>query len=281
MSSALFEDNDVRFEDAVGVAHPAHRGQARIVSLVPSVTECLIHLGLASQLVARTTFCIHPEAVVSSIPRIGGTKTPNLERIQALKVTHAVMNVDENRKSDARTLSERGVTVVTTHPLDPIDNLDLYRLLGGIFNVREPAQRLADEFLAARAALIEQRRARTRRRVLYLIWRKPFMTVSRDTYISRMLALAGLRTVAPESEDRYPVVEMTRQGIGEVDMILLSSEPFPFKTWHIDEIKAALGLNCPPVHEIDGEMTSWYGSRAVAGCRYLARFVSQLDAVRQ
>ncbi len=276
----LFERGDDAFDDALGVRHPAHHGEARIVSLVPSVTECLVDLGLAHQLVARTTFCIHPDAVVSSIQRVGGTKTPNLERILALDPTHVVMNVDENRESDARALSEHGVTVVTTHPLDPIDNLALYRLLGGIFNAREPAQRMADDFRSAYARLSALARGRPRRRALYLIWRNPYMTVSDDTYISRMLALAGLETIAPPSDDRYPQVDLSSPELGVVDVILLSSEPFPFKPRHADEIRRTLGPNGPAVVDIDGEMTSWYGSRAIRGCEYLAGFVLALDEPR-
>lgn len=276
----LFADSDDAFDDAMGVRHLPHAGDARIVSLVPSVTECLIDLGLASQLIARTTFCIHPDAVVCGITRIGGTKTPDLGRIVALAPTHVVMNVDENRESDARALSERGVTVVTTHPLDPIDNLKLYRLLGGIFDAREPAQRMADEFGVAHARLSALGRRQPTRRALYLIWRNPYMTISNDTYISRMLARAGLETAAPRSEDRYPQVEMTPRSVAEVDVILLSSEPYPFKSRHADEIRDALGSSCPAIVDIDGEMTSWYGSRAIQGCRYLADFVTRLNDSR-
>ena len=119
---------------------------ARIVCLVPSITELVCDLGLADELVGRTGFCIHPRETVRRIPKIGGTKDIKLERIRELAPTHAIVNVDENRREDADALAEFVPHIVVTHPLGPLDNLDLYRLLGETFGREAQAARLCEEF---------------------------------------------------------------------------------------------------------------------------------------
>jgi ABC-type Fe3+-hydroxamate transport system substrate-binding protein len=262
--------------DALGRHHAPAGPGARIVSLVPSITELLFDLGLAGQVVGRTTFCIHPRPAIGEVPRVGGTKTPHLGRIRDLAPTHVVVNVDENRREDAEALAAAGVVVIATHPLTPADNPALYRLLGKIFGRARRAAALARSFEAARRALLDEAAVHPRRRVLYLIWRKPWMTVSRDTYVSRALADAGLDTVAHDPQRRYPEVTPTRSLLAGTDAVLLSSEPFPFKPHHATELRKAAGDPALPVHFVDGEMTSWYGSRAITGCHYLARLTREL-----
>ncbi len=194
------------YVDAVGAEHPVAASDARIVSLVPSVTELLCDLGLASQLVGRTGFCIHPREVVRSIPKVGGTKDVAIDRIRELAPTHVVVNVDENTKETVAELQAFVPSIVVTHPLSPEDNLGLYRLLGGIFGRAPEAERLCDAFSVAYADLTSA--ARPPAAVLYLIWRDPWMTVSRDTYISRTLALVGWETFPAGAGDRYPEVDL-------------------------------------------------------------------------
>jgi ABC-type Fe3+-hydroxamate transport system substrate-binding protein len=241
----------------------------RIVSLVPSVTELLCDLGLAPQLVGRTGFCIHPREVVRDIPKVGGTKDVKIDRIRELAPTHLVVNIDENRKETVEELARFVPSVVVTHPLGPEDNLDLYRLLGGIFDRPVETERLCDEFSAAYAALTAGTRPRAE--VLYLIWRDPWMSVSRDTYISRTLALVGWETVPATAAERYPEIDPAAVA-GSVERVLLSSEPYRFREKHLAEVEALVpGAR---VTLIDGEMTSWYGSRAIAGLRYLGAYAS-------
>lgn len=262
--------------DATGRVHPRAAHDARIVSLVPSVTELLFDLGLGPQVVGRTTFCIHPHDAVASVPRVGGTKTPKLERIKRLGASHVIVNIDENRREDAQALTAAGIDVIATHPQQPQDNLHLYRLLGHVFAREHEAQTLCTEFSRALYDLQQAAAGRARRRVLYLIWCDPWMTVSSQTYIARCLAAAGLDTQAPDSSDRYPQLELDRDAVTGVDAVLLSSEPYPFKDHHAHEVRVACSRPELPVHAIDGEMTSWYGSRAIAGCRYLTRFAGEL-----
>jgi len=235
----------------------------RIVSLVPSITELLCDLDLSEQVVGRTGFCIHPWDTVREIPKVGGTKDLKLDRIRELAPTHVVVNVDENRKEDAEALAEFVPNVVVTHPLGPRDNLDLYRQMGREFDREAEAEVMCGRFEAALARVED----RHEQRVLYLIWRDPWMSISPETYISRTLGLFNWRTVPTTTDVRYPQVDLTEV---EVDRVLLSSEPFHFKEHHRAEVQEL--VPGAKVSLIDGEMTSWYGSRAIAGLDYLAEY---------
>ena len=257
--------------DAVGTLHERAGEDARIVCLVPSITELVCDLGLGDRLVGRTGFCIHPWEVVRAIPKLGGTKDVKLDRIRALAPTHAILNIDENRRHLAQQLAQFVPNIIVTHPLGPRDNFALYRLLGAIFGRETEAERLCaalEHELAELAA-----RAYPARDVLYMIWRDPWMAVAPDTYIARTLELVNWRThpLSP-ADDRYPEVTLERFA-GRVDHVLLSSEPFHFRERHVGEVAAA--VRGAEVSLIDGEMTSWYGSRAVAGVRYLAAYPSE------
>jgi ABC-type Fe3+-hydroxamate transport system substrate-binding protein len=256
--------------DAAGTLHTPAGDEARIACLVPSITELVCDLGLADQLVGRTGFCIHPWETVRTIPKLGGTKDVKLDRIRELAPTHVILNIDENRRELADELAEFVPNIVVTHPLGPRDNLSLYRLIGAIFDRDAEAARLC---ASLEHGLDELRsRAYPRRDVLYLIWRDPWMAVSPDTYIARTLELVNWHSQPPSPDDRYPEVALERYA-GQVDHVLLSSEPYHFKELHLAEVAAAVpGAN---VSLIDGEMTSWYGSRAIEGLRYLANYASE------
>ena len=195
----------------------------------------------------------------------------NLRRLRELAPTHVIVNIDENEKPTVDEIRETVPHVIATHPLAPLDNVALYRLLGGIFDVLPMAEKLAAEFIDAYDDVVASCSALPRRDVLYLIWRKPWMTVSRDTYISRMLSLIGWETYPASADDRYPEVDLATAA-GSVDRVLLSSEPFRFREKHLAEVEALVpGAR---VSLIDGEMTSWYGSRAIAGLDYLREYTA-------
>lgn len=256
--------------DAIGTRHAAVDSSAppRIVSLVPSVTELLCELGLTRWLVGRTGFCIHPAKELANIPKIGGTKDVNIEKIRQLGATHLVVNIDENEKPTVDALAAFIPHIIVTHPLQPLDNLALYRLLGGIFGASARAEHLCGQFqseLDATLALSHQSQAA--HRVLYCIWQDPWMTVSRDTYIAQMLALIGWKQWQHgDSDARYPVFEWTPALLENIDEVLLSTEPYRFTQAHADALERQLGK---PVTLVDGEMLSWYGSRAIQGLRTL------------
>jgi len=265
--------NDRELIDATGTRHEVAGAQARIVCLVPSITELLFDLGLGAQVVGRTGFCIHPKDCVKRIVKVGGTKVIDASRIKRLAPTHLIVNIDENPRTAVAELAAFVPNVVVTHPVQPCDNLALYRLLGGIFSREEQAEELCRRFEAAYEQTTAACAAWPRQRVLYLIWKAPWMTVARDTYISRMLAAVGWDTCEIKSEARYPAFEPTPGLLQEEDVVLLSSEPYSFRERHRLEI-----LDLLPAHSrtrvalIDGSMTSWYGSRAIQGLAYLREF---------
>lgn len=251
------------FTDALGRAHRPHP-DARIVSLVPSITELLCTLGLAPQLVGRTGFCIHPRDVVRPIAKVGGTKDVNLDKLRALAPTHVVVNIDENEKPTVDLLAEFVPNVIVTHPLRPEDNLELARLLGGVFCAEAAAAHWCDAFAEELGALRAMPKGPPQR-VLYCIWQDPWMTVSRETYIAAMLAEIGW-SVPDLGSARYPRFEWNGALVADIDQVLLSTEPYRFTEAHADALERQIGK---PVQLVDGEMMSWYGSRALAGLSYL------------
>lgn len=244
----------------------------RIVSLVPSLTELVCELGLAQRLVGRTGFCVHPAEIVKSIPKVGGTKTVNLEKIRALAPTHVVLNKDENLRQTAEALAAFVPNLVVTHPLAPEDNLALYRQFGTAFGKEQEAEALCARFETAFQAA--KSRKYPERKVLYLIWKDPWMTVSRDTYISCTLRLFGMHTLPAGAAERYPTLQRLNQQ--NIDLVLLSSEPYRFADRHVAQVASLTGR---PVLLVDGEMTSWYGPRAIAGLRYLEDFAARAASV--
>lgn len=246
----------------------------RIASLVPSVTELLAALGLAPQLVARTGYCTHPAAALAAVPKVGGTKDVNLAKLRRLAPTHAIVNVDENRREIAEALRDFVPEVVVTHPCDPEDVDGLIAQMAQAFaalpGVAERAAALRQELQTELAATRPD--GRPERAALYLIWRGPWMSVARDTYIARLLARVGWRTLpatagGDHGAARYPVLRGDEPWLGEVDDVLLSSEPYAFGTAHLAEAQSL----CPQarVRLVDGRLLSWYGAATAEGLRYL------------
>lgn len=259
--------------DALGRVHPPAGPDARIVCLVPSITELLFDLGLDAHIVGRTGFCIHPRDKVKKVPKVGGTKDVNIGRVRELAPTHLIVNIDENEKPTVDALADFVPNVVVTHPQAPLDNLGLYRLLGGVFGRAAEAEELCRRFSAEYERTVAECAALPRQRVLYLIWKDPWMTVSPDTYIARTLAAVGWDTVDVAGSERYPKIQLTPELLSGVDRVLLSTEPYAFREKHLEEVRVLLTVTRHPspvtVSLIDGEMTSWYGSRAIEGLRYL------------
>ena len=223
---------------------PAAAAIPRIASLVPSLTELVFALGLGERMVARTGWCIHPAAGVGRVAKVGGTKDVNLAKLRRLAPTHVLVNVDENRRETVDALRAWGAAapeIVVTHPVDPGDNLALVAQIAACFaaepGVAERAAALAARLRAELAATGTD--GRPAQRVLYLIWHDPWMTVARDTYLSRMLARVGWHSLpaldgGASGRCRYPVVAGDEPWLGEVERVLLSSELFAFAAPHVD-----------------------------------------------
>ncbi len=255
----------------------------RIASLVPSLTETLFALGLGEQVVARTGYCIYPAPVVNAVPKVGGTKDVNLKKLAALKPTHVLLNRDENTLATLAAVQafEPVPHILANHPLTPLDNLDVFRELGEAFNVRPAAEQLCQQFQVAYDAVTAQ--TWQPKRVLYLIWQDPWMTVASNTYISQTLALYGLHTFpAVQAQTigatRYPVIADLNACVKThgINAVLLSTEPYSFNESHCAALQAQLGV---PVHLVNGEYTSWYGSRAIEALPALATWRKALDTL--
>jgi ABC-type Fe3+-hydroxamate transport system substrate-binding protein len=222
----------------------------RIVSLVPSQTEFLIDIG--APVVGRTKFCIHPKEKVGDIAVVGGTKKVLFEKIKELNPDLVVGNKEENYKEEIEELAEEyPVWMSDVFTLD--DAFEMMVSLGKITGKVGDAERMRQICLEALSTV----KGRYQGKVLYLIWRNPWMAAGKHTFIDHMLGFLGYENRV--SDERYP--ELTTEEIKTLrpDKILLSSEPYPFKAKHIHELNEML----PDLSYelVDGELFSWYGSR--------------------
>jgi ABC-type Fe3+-hydroxamate transport system substrate-binding protein len=243
----------------------------RIASLVPSLTELVCALGLAERLVARTGFCVHPAEAVRAVPKVGGTKDVNLARLRELAPTHALLNIDENTLATHEAVQAFVPHCVVTHPLGPGDVPALIDQLAQAFADEPSVLERAAALQAELSAALSWAPPKPPRRVLYLIWRGPWMTVARDTYISRLLAHAGFDTQPAEEGGergaaRYPALAPDDPLWRAVDEVWLSSEPYRFDEAHLAEVQALAPQ--ARVRLVDGELCSWWGARTAAGLAY-------------
>ena len=260
----------VAVTDARGRTLTLDAAPRRIVSLVPSQTELLADLGLDAEVVGLTRFCVHPAGWKEDKQIVGGTKNVNFDRVAALAPDLVLANLEENTRADVEAL-DAVAPVFVTDVATVDDALAMIRTVGRLVGRSDAADALADEIGRRFAAL----RARAPLRVCYLIWRDPWMTVGGDTFIHDVLRRASLTNVFGE-RTRYP--EITSEAIvaAEPDVILLSSEPFPFGERHIAELEHAVpGV---PVRLVDGELFSWYGSRMRLMPPYITGFRASLGA---
>jgi ABC-type Fe3+-hydroxamate transport system substrate-binding protein len=225
----------------------------RIVSLVPSQTELLADLGLDEEVVGLTRFCVRPSGWKGRKTIVGGTKNLLTERIAALRPTLILANREENVREQVEPLAALA-PVHVTDVATVAEALAMIREVGALVGRRREAGALAEEIEARFAGLGPC----PPRRAVYLIWREPYMTVGGDTFISDVMARAGLENVFADHA-RYPEVSPEEIAAARPDVLLLSSEPYPFREEHAEEIGRALpGLD---VRLVDGEVFSWYGSR--------------------
>jgi ABC-type Fe3+-hydroxamate transport system substrate-binding protein len=234
---------------------------ARIVSLVPSLTELLFDLGLGSRVVGRTRFCIHPGELVEKVPVVGGTKNPRLDKIRKLSPDLIIANKEENRKEDVEELQKDFEVMVTE--IDTIDEaLFAIHDIGWSCGVQDQAKKLISDIQLELERVPDEQSATA----VYFIWRDPWMSVGRDTYIHSVLSHWNLENVYSD-RTRYPKTSLPELSLKKPDVVLLSSEPYPFKEKHIAEVSQF----CPgaDVILINGEWFSWYGSRMLKAFRQL------------
>lgn len=231
----------------------------RIISLVPSQTELLSDLGLDNEVVGITKFCIHPAVWHTTKTRVGGTKTINNAAIASLHPDLILANKEENNRQDLEWLMERfPVWISDVKTLN--DALSMLESVGQITGRSESAEQLVDAInrrfgqITLPSSLI---------RTAYLIWNDPYMSINDDTFIDHMLKVSGLINVfAARSDSRYPIVSADDLIAAQPELVLLSSEPFPFGEKHIRQLSGLLPN--AKIMLADGAMFSWYGSRLLS-----------------
>ena len=224
----------------------------KIISLVPSITETLFDLGLTEvEIIGRTKFCIHPENRVKNVAVIGGTKNLNIEKIKALKPDLILANKEENTKEEVEEL-QKYFKVLVTNISTLEDNYYLLKNLGNILNRQETAQKFNIKIYEVFQNFSDM----PKKKCAYLIWQNPYMTVGSDTFIHDILDKVGFENIFKHHK-RYP--EITVEELKAAGFIFLSTEPFPFKQKHVEELQKQLPDS--KVLLVDGEAFSWYGTR--------------------
>ncbi|KUJ52525.1 ABC transporter substrate-binding protein [Chryseobacterium sp. JAH] len=240
----------------------------KIVSLVPSITEALFDLGLTeNEVIGRTKFCIHPSEKVKNIEIIGGTKNLNIEKIRSLQPDLILANIEENIKEQVEILMEDfKVIVYNTETVE--DNYYLVKNLGLLFNKEERAQ----IFNMKIYEVLTEAKINSKVKAAYLIWKKPYMTVGSDTFIHNILSEIGFENLF-KNQTRYPEIKV--EDLAEANVIMLSSEPFPFKEKHITELKDFYPDK--KIMIVDGEAFSWYGTH-IAKCEdYFKALIDEIN----
>jgi ABC-type Fe3+-hydroxamate transport system substrate-binding protein len=252
----------------------------RIVSLCPSLTELVFDLGRGTELVGRTRFCIHPAGRVDAVEKVGGTKNPKIDRIVELAPDLVLLNEEENRREDAEALTAAGITCHVSFPRTALETADMVRSIADAVDARDEGERIARDIETRHTRVIRAAAARPPATFAYLIWRDPIMTVNADTFVSALLADAGGRNVFADDSTRYPTITADALRAADPDVVLLSTEPFPFKPAHADELAADTGIARDRFEIVDGELLSWHGSRTPAGIDYAEQVVERARAVR-
>jgi ABC-type Fe3+-hydroxamate transport system substrate-binding protein len=243
---------------------------SRIVSLVPSQTELLIDLGLSNKLVGITKFCIHPNKVVKSMTKIGGTKNFNIEKIRSLNPDLIIANKEENEETKLKELMKEFPVWISD-----VRNLNqAFKMITeiGLITGKEAAANLLSQNIRRKFEQLESIK-KTNKRVIYLIWKNPFMSINKDTFIHSMIEKCGWNNIISEYNKRYPELSTDEIINLKADTILLSSEPYPFKEKHIEELKKIIPQTTIKI--VDGEAFSWYGSKLLTCSDYFTKLSNE------
>ncbi len=235
----------------------------RIVSLVPSQTELLHTLGLEAEVVGITKFCVHPHKWFREKKRIGGTKTVHLEKVAALEPDLIIGNKEENDREQIEALAAR-FPVWMSDVLTLADALEMIDRVGELAGKPEAARKL-EKAIEIAFQNLQTPEKEIRQKAAYFIWRKPYMVAGGGTFIDAMLDAAGFENVFGQQQ-RYPEIFLEDLSAAQPELILLSSEPYPFAEKHFGPFREA----CPQaeIKIVDGEMFSWYGSRLLQAPGY-------------
>jgi len=244
----------------------------RIISLVPSQTELLYYLGAGGNVVGITKFCVHPKRWKTTKTIVGGTKNIHVKKIKELNPDLIIANKEENVQEQIEELAnDFNVWVTDVHDLKSA--LQMISDIGQLINKPVEAFNLAEKINKNFTGLLKsQQKINT----AYLIWRNPYMSVGGDTFINDMLCHCGLQNIFADKK-RYPVITVDEIIKHQCQLVLLSSEPYPFKQHHINELQ--LQLPGVKIMLADGEMFSWYGSRLLYAIDYFKKISSTINKI--
>jgi ABC-type Fe3+-hydroxamate transport system substrate-binding protein len=263
MDKRLFID---QMHNRVEVIYPPKR----IVSLVPSQTELLYDLGLGDEVVGQTLFCVHPSHMQKIKPRVGGTKNFKEDKINALYPDLIIGNKEENEEQGI-------VSLMAKYPvwMSDIKNLEdalqMIRMVGELVGKQAKAIEISHQISFGFDNLSLQKQGP---KVAYFIWHKPWMVAGKDTFINNMLCRLNMQNVFEALPTRYPEVNDEALHAQKPDLVLLSSEPYPFKQLHVEELRK-IWPNAKYMF-VDGEMFSWYGSRLLKAPNYFTYLLSSM-----
>ena len=247
----------------------------RIISLVPSQSELLWDLGLQNELVGITKFCVHPGEMFRSAKRIGGTKTIKLDEIQKLNPNLIIANKEENQQEQIEELCKY-FPVYISDIYNLQDALQMIKQVGVITDREGQSKKLASS-IDEKYTQFKNQESRYKirdKRVVYLIWKNPYMAAGSSTFITNMLNECGFINTFGNHAGRYPAVSIEELKREKPDFIFLSSEPYPFKEKHIKELQSHLPQT--KIILVDGEMFSWYGSRLLYAFDYFEELIKEL-----
>ncbi len=270
---------DIPTSDASGASVLLPLRPNRIVSLVPSVTETLVDLGLEGALVGRTDFCVHPVSLAGRVSPVGGTKNPRLADILDLAPDLVLANREENREADVRRLREHGLRVWVDHPVTLDDTLEQVRRLAALGAPSERAAALLDRLAAAIAHAAATRPAHPRRCFL-ACWKDPWMTIGRETYAHHVLDASGLANIFADAPGHYPRTDLDEVARRAPEIVLLPDEPYFFTPTEAAELARGPLADSPAlrtgrVHVIDGTLPFWHGPRLAEALAVLGRLANE------
>jgi len=263
------------YTDQTGTTITLAAPPKRIISLVPSQTELLFDLGLEGRIVGITKFCVHPYHFRSTKKIIGGTKKVHIEKIRLLQPDIIIANKEENTEEIVESLRQIA-PVWTSDVITVQDSLDMIYEFGKIFSVRTTASHWVDKITHALNSFNAYMAGRPWHKAAYFIWKEPYMVAGKETFINEMMKLNHFSNIYDERDGRYPEVIVQKMRIqGDPEVLLLSSEPYPFK----DEDAFELGRHTHHAKTVfvDGEMFSWYGSRMVRAFDYFKQVQERLE----
>lgn len=251
----------------------------RIISLVPSQTELLFYLGLDNSVGGITKFCIHPpeclpagQAGKKSKTVVGGTKNINLQKIKNINPDLIIANKEENVKQQIEALA-KDYNVWITDVANLTGALQMIKDIGQLTNTSAKATELTEQIsISFKNIFITKKKIKT----CYLIWHNPYMTIGGDTFIHDMIEKCGFENIYG-NEKRYPQLDIQDLKHKGCELLLLSSEPFPFKQKHIDELQPHLPDT--KIMFVDGEMFSWYGSRLLKVPEYFKKLIAGINQI--